>query len=166
MFWGRNSYLSGAALVLGLVVTGCVSPLHAQFINVEAGASNLVSAQGASISFEGPKFSSYFGAGDLGGVFGMGAYLKTSIGSHQVTLGDQPIIFDLPTDIFNANHFLLTRGIGVTSQREKPIYLFLPEVLPPPAERNSSRRLKWIRTRECSLPTLRSPPTCIFIRRP
>ena len=125
MFGGRNSYLSGAALILGLVVAGCVSPLHAQFINVEAGASNLVSAQGASISFEGPKFSSYFGAGDLGGVFGMGAYVKTSIGSHRVTLGDQPIIFDLPTDIFNTNHFLLTRGIGVTAQRGKTnIFIF------------------------------------------
>src|ERR1700720_2819606 len=119
MFWVRNSYLSGAALVFGLVVTGCVSPLLAQFINVEAGASNLVSAQGASISFEGPKFSSYFGAGDLGGVFGMGTYVKTAIGSHPVTLGDQPIVFDFPTDIFNTNHYILSRGMGVTASRGK-----------------------------------------------
>jgi len=65
-------------------------------ITVAAGASDVVPAQGGSISFEGPKFSSYFGVGDLGGVFGMGTYVKTTIGSHPVTLGDQPIIFDLP----------------------------------------------------------------------
>ncbi len=118
MSGGHSSYLSGAALILGLV-TGLVSPLHAQFISVEAGASNMVPAQGGSISFEGPNFSSYFGAGDLGGVFGMGTYVKTTIGSHQVTLGDQPIIFDLPTDIFNTNHYLLTRGMGVTAKRGK-----------------------------------------------
>jgi hypothetical protein len=112
------SYLSGAALILGLGV-GLVSPLHAQFMNVEAGASNVVSAQGGSISFEGPQFSSYFGAGNLGGVFGMGTYVKTTIGSHQVTLGDQPIVFDLPTDIFDTNHYLLTRGVGVTAKRGK-----------------------------------------------
>ena len=65
MSGGHSSYLSGAALILGLVV-GWVSPLHAQFITVAAGASSAVPAQGGSISFEGPKFSSYFGAGDLG----------------------------------------------------------------------------------------------------
>jgi hypothetical protein len=110
--------LSGAALILGLAA-GLVSPLHAQFINVAAGASNVVPARGGSISFEGPRFSSYFGAGDLGGVFGIGTYVKTTIGSHQVTLGDQPIVFDLPTDIFNTNHYFLTRGMGVTAKRGK-----------------------------------------------
>jgi len=124
MFGGHRSYLSGAALILGLVA-GLVSPLHAQFITVGAGASNVVPARGGSISFEGPKFSSYFGVGDLGGVFGMGSYIKTTIGSHQVTLGDQPILFDLPTDIFNTNHFFLTRGMGVTAKKGKAnIFIF------------------------------------------
>jgi hypothetical protein len=110
--------VSGAALILGLVA-GLVSPLHAQFITVQAGASNVVAAQGGSISFEGPKFSSYFGLGNLGGVFGMGSYVKTTIGSHQLTLGDQPILFDLPTDIFSTNHYFLTRGMGVTAKMGK-----------------------------------------------
>jgi hypothetical protein len=118
MSGGHSSYLSGAALILGLLA-GWVSPLQAQFITVAAGASNAVPAQGGSISFEGPKFSSYFGLGDLGGVFGMGTYVKTTIGSHPVTLGDQPIVFDLPTDIFNTNHYFLTRGIGVAAKRGK-----------------------------------------------
>jgi hypothetical protein len=118
MFGGHSSHLSGAALILGLVA-GLVSPLHAQFITVEAGASNVVSAQGGSISFEGPKFSSYFGVGQLGGVFGMGSYVKTRIGSHTVTLGDQSIIFDLPTDIFGADHYFLTRGMGFTAKTGK-----------------------------------------------
>jgi hypothetical protein len=118
MFGRHISYLSRAALVLGLIA-GFVCPLRAQFISIAAGASNLVPAQGGSISFEGPQFSSYFGAGVLGGVFGMGTYVKTTIGSHQVTLGDQPIVFDLPTDIFDTNHFILTRGIGLTAKEGK-----------------------------------------------
>jgi len=76
-------------------------------------------AQGGSISFEGPKFSSYLGAGNFGGIFGLGTYVKTTIGSHQVTLGDQPILFDLPTDIFGTNHYFLTRGMGVTAKTGK-----------------------------------------------
>jgi hypothetical protein len=118
MFGRHSSYLSGAVLILGLF-TIFVYPLHAQFITIGAGVSNVVPAEGGSISFQGPKFTSYFGMGELGGVFGMGSYVKTTIGSHQVILGDQPIIFDLPTDIFDANHFLMTRGMGVTSKRGK-----------------------------------------------
>src|SRR6267378_3171570 len=76
-------------------------------------------AQGGSISFEGPKFSSYLGAGNFGGIYGLGTYLKTTIGSHHVTLGDQPILFDLPTDIFGTNHYFLTRGMGVTAKTGK-----------------------------------------------
>jgi len=118
MFGGHSSHLPGAALILALVA-GFVSPLHAQYISVEAGASNLMPAQGGSISFEGPKFSSYLGAGNFGGIFGLGTYVKTTIGSHQVTLGDQPILFDLPTDIFGTNHYFLTRGMGVTAKTGK-----------------------------------------------
>jgi hypothetical protein len=118
MFWGDRSTLSVAALILGLFV-GFVSPLHAQVITIGGGVSNLVPAEGGSIGFEGPNFSSYLGLGELGGVFGMGTYLKTIIGSEPVTIGDQPIIFDLPTDIFSTNHYFLTRGIGLTAKRGK-----------------------------------------------
>ena len=124
MFGGNRSILSGTALILGLFA-GLVSPLHAQVITVGGGISNLLPAQGGSIGFEGPKISSYFGLGEVGGVFGMGTYLKTTIGSEQLTFGDQPIIFDLPTDIFSSNHYFLTRGIGVTAKKGKAnIFVF------------------------------------------
>jgi hypothetical protein len=115
MFERHSTHCSCAALILGVLV-GLVSPLRAQFITVAAGASNVVPAEGGSISFEGPKFTSYFGVGELGGVFGIGTYVKTTIGSHQVTLGDQPVVFDLPTDIFDTNHSFLTRGMGITAK--------------------------------------------------
>ncbi len=124
MFWGDRSTFAVAALILGLFA-GFVSPLHAQVITIGGGVSDMVPAEGGSIGFEGPKFSSYFGLGELGGVFGMGTYLKTTIGSEQVAIGDQPIIFDLPTDIFAANHYFLTRGIGVTAKRGRAnIFIF------------------------------------------
>src|SRR5258708_11301676 len=110
----HSSCLPRVALILGMFA-GCVSPLRAQVITVGAGVSNLVPAQGGSISFESPKFTSYFGLGMLGGVLGMGSYVKTSIGSHQLTFGDQPIIFDLPTDIFDTNHFLPTPPLPLPS---------------------------------------------------
>jgi hypothetical protein len=85
----------------------------------------LMPAQGGSIGFDGPKFSSYFGLGEVGGIFGMGTYLKTTIGSELVTLGDQPILFDLPTDLFSSNHYFLTRGVGVAAKKGKAnIFIF------------------------------------------
>ncbi|HEV2521175.1 MAG TPA: carboxypeptidase-like regulatory domain-containing protein [Candidatus Acidoferrales bacterium] len=93
-----------------------MSPLRAQFITIAAGVSSVVPAEGGSISFQGPKFTSYFGIGELGGVFGIGTYVKTTIGSHEVTFGDQPIVFDLPTDIFDTNHYFLTRGMGIAAK--------------------------------------------------
>ena len=54
--------------------------------------------------------------GEIDGVFRLGTSVKTIIHSDVVTLGDQPVAFDLPTDIFNTNHFFPTRGIGVNAK--------------------------------------------------
>jgi hypothetical protein len=102
-----------AAAFSMLLVTFFV-PGRAQVIRVEAGASDLVPSQGGSISFQGPNYEGYLGAGELNGAFRLGSSVKTSIDSYQFAFGDQTIQFGLPTDILGGNQYFLTRGAGAT----------------------------------------------------
>jgi hypothetical protein len=120
----RRPNLAFVTLVLAFLF-GLASPLCAQFVKIEAGASDLLPSAGGRISFESSHYTSYFSAGVLDGAFSLGAYVKTKIDSHVVTVGDQPIAFDLPTDIFGTNHDFVTRGIGITAQAGKAsIFVF------------------------------------------
>ena len=97
----------------------------AQLIKVEAGASDLLPSEGGTISFQGSNYTGYLGAGNLSGAFGLGAYFKTTLHSEVLTVGDQPIAFDLPTDVFGGNHFYPTRGIGIAGHQGKAnVFLF------------------------------------------
>jgi len=97
----------------------------AQLVTVQAGASDLLPSQGGAIHLQGSNYNGYFGAGDLGGAFGLGAYVNTTFHSHLVTLGDQPILFDLPTDLFASSHSYPTRGVGIISREGKAnIFVF------------------------------------------
>jgi hypothetical protein len=111
---------SNKRIDFALLICACSMTLlpaaNAQLVKVEAGASDLLPSGGGSISFQGPNYTGYLGVGELGGTFGLGALLKTSFRSHVITVGDQPIGFDLPTDIFGTNHFYPTRGIGITGR--------------------------------------------------
>jgi hypothetical protein len=89
-------------------------PSHAQVVKVEAGASDTVPSQGGTISFQGPNYEGYIGAGELNGGFRLGSYVKTSFDSYQITLGDQAVNFGLPTDLFGGSQSFLTRGGGAT----------------------------------------------------
>lgn len=98
---------------------------NAQLIKVQAGASDLVPSEGGMISFQGPNYTGYLGAGDVTGSFGLGGYVKTTFHSEVLTFGDQPVGFDLPTDIFGNNHYYPTRGVGVAGREGKAnIFLF------------------------------------------
>ena len=112
---GRPSRLTLVTLML-VFMLGAAPPLYPQFIKIEAGASDLLPSAGGSIGLESSRYSSYFSAGTIDGSFSLGAYLKTNINSHTVTVGDQPIIFDLPTDVFGSTHDFITRGIGFTAR--------------------------------------------------
>jgi len=96
----------------------------AQFIRIEAGASDLLPSAGASVNFQGPNYTGYLGVGEIDGMFRLGTSLKTVIHSQVVTLGDQTVAFDLPTDIFNTNHFFPTRGIGINAKEGRANLFF------------------------------------------
>ena len=66
-----------AALLLLASSMAYLPSASAQFIKVEAGASDLLPSEGGTITFQGANYAGYLGAGDLGGSFGVGAYFKT-----------------------------------------------------------------------------------------
>lgn len=119
-----NHRVVRAALMAGCLLVFAASTF-AQLIKVEAGASDLLPSQGGTISFQGPNYTGYLGAGEVNGAFGLGAYVKTTVQSHILTMGDLPIGFDLPTDIFGTNHYFETRGVGISGQEGKAnVFLF------------------------------------------
>jgi hypothetical protein len=99
-------------------------PLSAQFIKVEAGASDMVPTQGGSVSFQGPGYEGYVGAGELNGAFRLGAHAKTTLNSMQLTAGDQNLAFKLPTDIFGGSQYFSTRGLGFTLPVDANVFVF------------------------------------------
>jgi len=99
-------------------------PLSAQFIKVEAGASDMVPTQGGSISFQGPGYEGYIGAGEMNGAFRLGAYGKTTLGSFPLTAGDQNLAFTLPTDIFGGAQYFSARGLGAKLPVDASVFVF------------------------------------------
>src|SRR5947208_12632957 len=104
------------ALLLGAWLLVWPGSLAGQVIKVEAGASDILPSQGGSINFQGENYEGYVGAGDIGGVFRFGSYLKTSLFGYKFTLGDQSAAIGLPTDIFGAQQYFLARGAGISGQ--------------------------------------------------
>jgi hypothetical protein len=90
----------------------------AQLITVGGGSSDLYDADGASIQLQSGNYQGYVGAGELGGNFLLGTRASAKLDSGTLSLGDEPITLDLPTDIFNSNQFLLARGASFSTHRE------------------------------------------------
>lgn len=112
----KSLLITVVALLMGCRLLVVPRSLSAQVIKIEAGASDILPSQGGSINFQGEHYEGYVGAGDIGGVFRLGSYLKTSLYGYKFTLGDQSTAIGLPTDIFGAQQYFLTRGAGVSGQ--------------------------------------------------
>ena len=104
------------ALLLGIGLLARPGSLSAQVIKIEAGTSDILPSQGGSINIQGENYQGYVGAGDINGTFRFGSYLKTSLLGYKFTLGDQSTVIGLPTDIFGAQQYFLTRGAAVSGQ--------------------------------------------------
>jgi hypothetical protein len=125
MFRAVKSALAFTAVCLHLGLFIYSSALSAQVIRVEAGASDILPSQGASINFQGENYQGYLGAGNIAGAFRLGGYLKTSSLGYNVVLGDQNTAIGLPTDIFGFQQYFLTRGGSVSRQSQSAkVYLF------------------------------------------
>ncbi|HLK33238.1 MAG TPA: hypothetical protein VKT29_09125 [Terriglobales bacterium] len=106
------------AAVFWLLVPGCVPLCRGQLITVGGGSSDLYDAQGASIQVQSGNYQGYLGAGSLGGSFLLGSYASAKMRSGTLTLGDDPITLDLPTDIFESSQYLLARGASFSAHRK------------------------------------------------
>lgn len=124
MLGTRNSWTLSAGLLFLYLLTLDPSA-RGQLARMQVGSSNMIPSEGGSIVLEGPNYNAYLGAGLIDGKFIFGTYIKTNVHSYDVTLGDAPIAFGLPTDIFDTNHYFLGRGIGVSTKlRKATLFLF------------------------------------------
>lgn len=113
----RHTSLALAAAIW-LLWLACAPPCRAQLITVGGGSSDLYDANGASIQLQSGNYQGYVGAGELGGNFLLGTRASAKLHAGVLSLGDEPITLDLPTDIFNNNQFLLARGASFNTHRE------------------------------------------------
>lgn len=113
----RKLSTSLAVAAAWLLWAGC-APGLAQLITVGGGSSDLYDANGASIQLQSGNYQAYLGGGELGGNFLLGTRASAKLRSGTLSLGDEPITLDLPTDIFNASQFLLARGASFSTRRQ------------------------------------------------
>ena len=107
--------VAAAAWLLWL---GCAPLCRAQLVTVGGGSSDLYDANGASLQVQSGNYQGYLGAGDLCGNFLLGTRASAKLHSGTLSLGDEPITLDLPTDIFNTDQFLLARGASFSTHRK------------------------------------------------
>src|SRR5215472_18265865 len=95
------SRLAIAALSISFVA----STSGAQVFHVLGGTSTLLNADGASVDIKGPNYEGNLGMGFLDGHFELGGFVRTKVLGYTVTSGDDAVVFDLPTDVFDTTHY-------------------------------------------------------------
>jgi hypothetical protein len=101
-----------------LLVLGASSFLNAQIFHVQGGVSTLFGADGANVDIKTPAYDAQIGAGALDGHFQYGFLVRTRIFGNTLSVGDDTIKVDLPTDLFDASHYSLVRGVGLQHSLE------------------------------------------------
>jgi len=96
---------------------GAATYAKAQVFEVNGGNSSLYQAGGGSLTLHAPSYNATIGAGVVGGHFNYGAKVEKAIGRNIYVAGDDQIDFLLPTDIFDASHYLFARGLGLKTTR-------------------------------------------------
>src|SRR5262245_11428319 len=92
------------------------TPARSQVIELSAGASTLLGARGASVQVYGRDYSARIGLGFQNGRQAprIGGFLETSYRGLKWELGDRPLSFVLPTDLFGGSAGFLGRGVAVS----------------------------------------------------
>ena len=107
------------------LLTAVAPPLLGQVFEVNGGASSLYQAQGGTLSVRGPSYKASLGAGTVAGRFVGGANFTKVVGRSTWITGDDLIHFVLPTDIFDASHYVVAQGAGVmTTWRNSGVFAF------------------------------------------
>ncbi len=96
----------------GLAGTG----LRAQVFELSGGTSSVAQSDGGRLTVRGDRYAGTFGLGTVDGQLMGGAALTRKLQGAQVSVGSATIPFNLPTDVFDSNHFL--SGLGATLQTQ------------------------------------------------
>jgi hypothetical protein len=108
-----------------LLALAFAAPARAQLIRVEGGASDTLNADGGEIEFQSRDYRGYTSLGEIQGRLLFGSYLTTVFHGYNFTAGDSPVALDLPTDIFDSVHYVVTRGVGVSRKfGDGDLYVF------------------------------------------
>jgi hypothetical protein len=103
-------------LVTLVLLIGTSSFSQAQIFRVQGGTSSLFGADGGSLEVKSSGYEGRFGLGMLNGEPQYGFQVRTRLFGVTLTVGDDTIKVELPTDGFDNSHYFLARGIGL--QRE------------------------------------------------
>src|SRR5437899_220618 len=102
-----------SSFVVFLIVLGTSLLSSAQIFRVQGGASTLFGANGASVNIKAPGYEGEIGAGALDGHFQYGFLVRTNLLGNTLSVGDDTVKVELPTDVFDASHYFLARGVGL-----------------------------------------------------
>ena len=108
--------LLAALLALVLGYAGCTAA--AQVFEVAAGGSTAYGAEGASLVIHGDKVQTTLGAGIVAGHFAAGGNATRPIPGGALTLGQQLLRMDVPTDVFDTTHVFYGTGAGIRLRKE------------------------------------------------
>ena len=86
----------------------------AQVFRVQAGDSTLLNAAGGSVDVKALNYDGTVGLGFYNGKLEFGAESRYLFRGYTVLAGDDSVPFNLPTDVFDGNHYFSARGAGVT----------------------------------------------------
>lgn len=97
------------AIMVGVVAIPSVA--RAQVFQIAGGTSSQFHATGGTMNVRGAGFDGWLGLGDLER-FRVGGLLRREFRGGIVSMGDQAILFGLPTDVFQSPHSFYGRGLG------------------------------------------------------
>lgn len=119
----RQTAIRHLFLLLAIVVSTSLQG-HAQFVQMEGGASSLMNAQGGTIQIDTDGRTFSLGLGWRDGLRS-GFSLDTPFLGGRLDLGDQSIPFVLPTDVFNPGDYFAGRGAGFRWEgKNESLFLF------------------------------------------
>ncbi len=108
-----------SSLAVFLVMLGTCISSRAQIFRVQGGTSTLFGASGGSVDIKAQGYQSTVGIGVLDGHFQYGFLVRTKVFGDVLSVGDDTVKVDLPTDVFDASHYFLSRGVGLQHVDEK-----------------------------------------------
>ncbi len=114
-----------ASLCIACLMSATALRSMGQVFQVHGGASSLYQAQGGTLSVRASSYTASAGAGTVAGRFAGGANLTKVVGRSTWIMGDDFIHFALPTDIFDASHYIVAQGLGVmTTWKHTGVFAF------------------------------------------